>query len=107
MHAFNFIVSLGVITLLFALIFKFLPDVKIPWSKVWFGAIVTALLFTVGKFLLEFYVGRQGVASSSRTAASVVAVLLWIYYASMILLLGAEFTHVYAKRTGTGLMPPI
>ncbi len=103
-HAFNFVVSLGVVTLLFALIFKFLPEVKIRWSKVWFGAIVTALLFFFGKFLLEFYVGRQ-MAAAYGTAASVIAVLLWIYYASVILLLGAEFTHVYAKQTEAGLMP--
>ncbi len=99
-HAFNFVVSFGVITLRFAFIFKFLPDVKIPWSKVWIGAIVTALLFTAGKFVLEFYLGRQ-MASSYGTAASFVAVLLWIYYASVILLFGAEFTHVYAKQTGS------
>jgi membrane protein len=104
-HLVNFMVSFGVITLLFALIFKYLPDVKIPWRKVWIGAIVTALLFTLGKFLLGLYLGRQSTASAYGAAGSVIVILMWVYYASVILLSGAEFTQVYAKQTGAKIVP--
>jgi len=104
-HAVDFIVSFGVITLLFAMIFKYLPDVKIPWSKVWIGAIVTALLFTLGKFLLGLYLGRQSTSSAYGAAGSVIVILMWVYYASVILLFGAEFTQVYAKATGAKIVP--
>ena len=96
----NFALSLAVISLLFAMIFKYLPDVPIAWSDVWHGAIATGLLFTVGKSLLGLYLGRSAVASSYGAAGSLVVVLLWIYYSSMILLFGAEFTEVYARRVG-------
>ncbi|HZQ47229.1 MAG TPA: YihY/virulence factor BrkB family protein, partial [Verrucomicrobiae bacterium] len=99
-HVLNFVVSFGVITVLFAMIFKFLPDVKVPWSKVWVGAIVTSFLFTVGKYLLGLYLGRESTASTYGAAGSVIVILLWIYYASLILFAGAEFTHAYAFETG-------
>lgn len=93
-------VSIGLATVLFALIFKVLPDVKILWKDVWHGAFVTAVLFEIGKFALGFYLGRESTASSFGAAGSVVLLLLWVYYASCILLFGAEFTQVYAKAAG-------
>jgi len=104
-HAIDFIVSFGVVTLLFAMIFKYLPDVRIPWSKVWIGAIVTALLFTLGKYLLGLYLGRASTSSAYGAAGSVIVILMWVYYASVIVLAGAEFTQVYAKRTGAKIVP--
>jgi membrane protein len=92
-----FFVSLGLVTVLFALIFKILPDAKVRWRNVWVGAVVTALLFEMGKFGLSYYLGRESTASSYGTAASVVLLLLWVYYASCILLFGAEFTQVYSR----------
>jgi vacuolar-type H+-ATPase subunit I/STV1 len=104
-HILNFIVSFGVVALLFAMIFKYLPDVKIPFSKVWVGAIGTAILFTIGKYLLALYLGRESTKSSFGAAASVIIILMWVYYASLILFFGAEFTQVYAKQTGTKVVP--
>jgi len=100
-----FCVSFGVVTTLFAFIFKVLPDVRIGWRQVWLGAVVTALLFELGKFGLSFYLGRPGTASSFGAAGSVVVILLWVYYASCILLFGAEFTQVYARETGHEILP--
>jgi membrane protein len=99
-HTINFVVSFGVITLLFAIMFKFLPDVKVRWSDVWAGAVLTSLLFTIGKFLLGLYLGRASTTSSYGAAGSVVLILLWVYYASIIIFLGAEFTQAYAKARG-------
>src|SRR6185369_81448 len=104
-HIFDFAVSFAVITLLFAMIFKYLPDVRIPWSKVWVGAVGTALLFTLGKYLLGLYLGKQSTASAYGAAGSVIVILMWVYYASVILFFGAEFTQVYAKQTGTKVVP--
>lgn len=104
-HIVNFVISFGVITLLFALMFKVLPDAKIAWSDVWLGAAITALLFEVGKYLLGFYLGRATVASAYGAAGSLVVLLLWVYYASQILLFGAEFTQVYANKYGSGVKP--
>lgn len=101
----NFVVSFGVITLLFAMIYKILPDVEIAWSDVWVGAVATALLFTIGKFLLGLYLGHSTVASSYGTAGALVVILLWIYYSAQILFLGAEFTQVYARRFGSHIRP--
>jgi membrane protein len=101
----NGIISFGFITLLFAMIYKILPDVKIAWRHVWIGAAVTALLFTVGKFLIGLYLGRTTVTSSYGAAGSLVVVLLWVYYSSQIFLFGAEFTRVYTERSGTQVMP--
>jgi len=101
----NFLVSFGVITLLFAMMYKILPDVKIGWSDVWIGAAMTALLFSVGKFLIGLYLGKSGVASAYGAAGSLVVILLWVYYSSQILLFGAEFTFVYANKYGSHIEP--
>ena len=101
----NFVVSYGVISLLFALMFKVLPDVKMSWKDVWIGAIVTAFLFSVGKFLVGLYLGHSSVASAYGAAGTVVIVILWLYYAAQIVLLGAEFTHIYANRYGSLTRP--
>lgn len=101
----NVVVSFGVITLLFALIFKVLPDVKIVWRDVWIGAIITALLFNVGKFLTGIYLGRSSVTSAYGAAGSLVIVLLWVYYSAQILFFGAKFTQVYSNRYGSRLKP--
>lgn len=101
----NFIVSFGVITLLFGMMYKILPDVKIGWSDVWIGAAMTALLFSVGKFLIGLYLGKSGVASAYGAAGSLVLILLWVYYSSQILLFGAEFTFVYANKYGSRIEP--
>ena len=94
----NFGLSLLVVTALFAMIFKVLPDLDLGWRDVWLGAIVTALLFTLGKGLIGLYLGRAGTASVYGAAGSVVLVLLWVYYSAQMLFLGAEFTAVYARR---------
>lgn len=101
----GFAVSFAVVTLLFAFIFKVLPDAEIEWRNVWIGAAVTALLFEIGKFGLGFYLGRESTASGFGAAGSVVILLLWVYYASCILLFGAEFTQVYARETGNRIQP--
>jgi len=104
-HGLDFIVSFVVVTLLFAMIFKYLPDVHVPWRKVWVGAIGTTVLFTIGKILLGVYLGRQSTSSAYGAAGSVILILLWVYYASVIMLFGAEFTQVYAKRSGAVIRP--
>ena len=96
----NFSVSFVVITLLFAMIFKILPDAQISWRQVWLGAALTALLFTIGKFLIGLYLGRSSMASSYGVAGSFVVLLVWVYYSAQILYLGAEMTKVYADQTG-------
>ncbi len=104
-HLANFVVSFGIITLLFALIYKFLPDVKIRWRDVWLGAVVTAFLFTVGKLAIGLYLGHSRIATAYGAAGSLVIVLAWIYYSSQILFFGAEFTNVYANRHGREIEP--
>jgi membrane protein len=101
----NFVVSIGVITCLFALIFRYLPDAKVKWRDVWLGAIVTGVLFTIGKFALSFYLGRASTTSVYGAAGSLVALLIWVYYSGQILFFGAEFTQVYAKFYDTGIKP--
>lgn len=101
----NVVVSLAVITLLFAMIFRLLPDAKIAWKDVWAGAALTALMFTVGKFGIGEYLGRASVGSSYGAAGSLVVLILWVYYSSQILLFGAEFTQVYARQTGSPIEP--
>jgi membrane protein len=101
----NFSVSLAVIAALFALIFKVVPDVEIKWRDVWPGALVTALLFTVGKFSLGLYLGRSSVSSSYGAAGSLIVLVIWVYYATQILFFGAEFTQVYAKHRGARIEP--
>jgi membrane protein len=94
------VVSFAVITVLFALIFKVLPDIKIAWRAVWLGGAVTSLLFTFGKFLLGWYLGRSTTISAYGAAGSVVLILMWVYYSAQILFFGAEITKVYATRFG-------
>lgn len=101
----NSSVSFLVITGLFALIFKVLPDVKIPWRLVWPGAAFTALLFTAGKFALGWYLGRASVSSPYGAAGSLVVLVIWVYYAAQIMFLGAEFTREYARTRGAALPP--
>jgi membrane protein len=93
--------SVAVITVLFAILYRFLPDVKLGWHDVTTGAFVTALLFTIGKQLIGLYLGQGTTASSYGAAGSVMVLLLWVYYASQIVLLGAEFTRVYTRREGS------
>jgi membrane protein len=97
--------DLAVVVLLFAMIFKFLPDVKIQWRDVWLGAAITAILFGIGKWLLGFYLGSGAAGSAYGAASSLITLLLWVYYSSQILLFGAEFTQVYAARAGRELKP--
>ena len=97
----NFIVSFAVITLLFAMIFKILPQTPVAWSDVWVGAAVTSLLFDVGKLLIGLYLGKSSIASTYGAASSLAIVLAWVYYSAQILYFGAEFTHVYATRHGS------
>jgi membrane protein len=101
----NFMISFSVITLLFAAIYKFLPDVRAPWKDLWVGAIVTALLFNMGKFLIGLYLGNSGVTSAYGAAGSLVVILLWVFYSAQIILFGAEFTQVYAKYRGSNIQP--
>lgn len=104
-HIVDLVVSVGVTTLLFAAIFKFLPDVKVEWRNVWVGALGTALLFALGKYLLGLYLGRESTESAYGAAGAVVIILLWFYYAAIILFFGAEFTQVYARSTGSRIVP--
>lgn len=101
----NFIVSFLVITLLFAMIFKFLPEIKIAWRDVWLGAAVTSVLFSLGKFLIGLYLGRSEVGNTFGAAGSLAILLIWIYYSAQILFFGAEFTQVYANRYGSKIVP--
>ncbi|HSU20972.1 YihY/virulence factor BrkB family protein [Comamonadaceae bacterium OTU4NAUVB1] len=97
----NTVVSIGITTVLFAMIFKLMPTVRIEWHDVWIGAIVTAVLFEVGKTLIGLYLGKSGVNESFAAAGSLVVLLAWVYYAAQIFLLGAEFTKVYANEHGS------
>jgi membrane protein len=98
-------VSLLVFTMLFALMFKYLPDVEIRWKSVWVGAVATAVLFALGKFLISLYLGRSTVASSYGAAGSLVVLLLWVYYSALILFFGAELTRAYARHFGERIQP--
>jgi membrane protein len=99
-EALNIVVSLAVITALFAMIYKVLPDVKLAWGDVWVGGLVTAGFFTIGKSLIGLYIGTSAMASTYGAAGSVIVVLVWVYYSAQIILLGAEFTREYVKRFG-------
>jgi membrane protein len=101
MQMFGSVASFAIITLPFAMMFKWLPDTHVAWRDVWVGAAITAALFELGKFLIGFYIGKQGLESTYGAAASLVILLIWVYYSSQIVLLGAEFTHVHAKRRGS------
>ena len=99
------IFDFAVIVFLFAMIFKFLPDAKIQWRDVWIGAVITAILFGIGKWLLGLYLGSGAAGSAYGPASSLITLLLWVYYSSQILLFGAEFTQVYADRAGREVKP--
>jgi membrane protein len=101
LHGLDLALSIAVTSVLFALIYKVLPRVKIGWRDVWVGAIATSLLFTLGKFVVGLYIGKSKVASGFGTAGSLVVLMLWVYYSAQIFLLGAEFTWVYAHRFGS------
>lgn len=104
---FNFLVSFGVMVLLFALIYKVMPDVKVPWRYIWTGAIVTALLFNIGRHLIGVYLGSGSVSSTYSAAASLGIILLWVFYSAQILLFGAEFVKVYAQHHGRHQIKPV
>jgi membrane protein len=97
----DFVLNFLVLILLFAMMFKYLPDIEIGWRDVWIGAVLTAMLFNLGKFLIGLYLGYQGMESTYGAAASVVLILIWIYYSAQIVFFGAEFTQVYARRYGS------
>ena len=101
----NFVVSFAFITLLFAGIYKFLPDVNVAWKDLWVGAATTALLFNIGKFLIGLYLGSSGATSTYGAAGSLVVILLWVFYSAQLILFGAEFTQVYAKYRGSEITP--
>ncbi|NHF60998.1 YihY/virulence factor BrkB family protein [Flavobacteriaceae bacterium TP-CH-4] len=101
----DFIISVAIISLLFALMFKFLPDVKIRWKTVWVGAVLTAVLFVIGKLLLSLYFGQAQPGSTYGAAGTLILILLWVSYSSLLLFFGAEFTYVFAERYGHGIRP--
>ncbi len=103
----NFLVSLGTIRCLFAIIYKVLPDVDIKWKSVWVGALVTAILFTIGKTLLGLYFGMAEPGDSFGAAGTIILVMLWVNYSCLILFFGAEFTQVYAHRYGYNIRPSV
>ena len=104
-YAITLVFSFAMVTLLFAAIFKVLPDARIAWRDVWVGAVVTALLFVIGKFLIGLYLGRSDPGQAYGAAGSLAVVLVWIYYSAMIVLFGAEFTQTWAVRRGGGIAP--
>jgi membrane protein len=105
LQAINFAASLAVVTLLFALLFRYVPDAEIAWRDVWIGALATATLFTIGKFLLGLYLGRSDPGSAFGAAGALALLLVWIYYSAIILFLGAEFTQAQAAQRGAGIAP--
>jgi membrane protein len=100
---FDNIVSLGIVTVLFALMYKYLPDAAIDWSDVWMGSVITALLFVIGQTLIALYIARSGIASAYGASGALLALLIWIYYSAMVLLFGAEFTKMYAQARGKSI----
>jgi membrane protein len=101
LHLGNMLFSFVSVTVLFALLYKVVPDLKIEWRDVWIGAIVTSLLFSIGKFFIGLYIGKAGVGSAYGAAGSLVVFIIWVYYSAQIFFLGAEFTHTFAKRHGS------
>jgi membrane protein len=97
----TFVVSLALLTTLFALVYRYVPRADIAWSDVWLGAAVTAVLFIIGRYLIGLYLGTAGIGSAFGAAGSLVVLLMWVYYTAQIFLLGAEFTWVYAHRYGS------
>jgi membrane protein len=104
-EALNVIISLAITSVLFALIFKLVPDVKIAWRDVWVGGVVTAVLFSIGRVALGWYVGRSATVSPFGAAGSLVALIVWVYYSAQILFFGAEFAQAYAARYGSRVVP--
>jgi membrane protein len=100
-HVLDIVVNLGLLTVVFALIYKMIPRVEVSWHDVWIGAAVTAVLFTIGKVAIGLYLGKSDVTSSFGSAGSLVVLMIWVYYAAQIFLLGAEFTRVYAEKFGS------
>lgn len=98
---FNQALSIGLIMVLFAFMYKFLPDIKIAWKDVWVGALFTSILFNIGKYLIGLYLGNSNVGSSFGAAGSILVILLWVYYSAQLILFGAEFTEVYSARFGS------
>lgn len=101
----NAAISFGLTVLLFGMIYKVLPDVEISWRDVWVGATATAVLFTVGRYLIGLYLTRSSVSSAYGAAGSLVIILVWVYYSTQVILLGAEFTQVYARKRGSRILP--
>lgn len=101
----NLIISFSIVTLIFALIFKVLPDANVKWRDVWVGAFVTTILFSIGKYLIGFYLGSSSFSSAYGAAGSLVIILVWIYYSTIIVLFGAELTSVYTEVTGERIKP--
>lgn len=103
--AINVIIALAFVAFIFGMIFKVLPDAKIQWRQVWVGSVVTTLLFTLGKYLIGFYLGNSSFNSAYGAAGSLVIILVWVYYSTVIVLFGAELTSVYAKEIGSEIQP--
>jgi membrane protein len=101
----NIGMSLALVTLIFAILFKVLPDAKIKWRDVWVGSLVTTAFFTLGKYLIGFYLGNSSVNSAYGAAGSLVIILIWVYYSTVIFLFGAELTSVYAEKLGSDIQP--
>jgi len=101
----NILISLAMIAFIFAILFKVLPDAKIKWRDVWVGSVITTALFTLGKFLIGFYLGNSSVNSAYGAAGSLVIILIWVYYSTVIFLFGAELTSVYADKLGSHIEP--
>lgn len=101
----SIVLSLGMTTLMFALLFKYLPDTDIKWQDVWTGAFFTAVLFAIGKYLIGFYIGNSSISTTFGTAGALAALLVWVYYSSQIIILGAEFTQVWVRRSGRHIPP--
>lgn len=105
LRSLDFILSVSIITVLFSLIFKYLPDAYIKWRDVWTGGLITALLFTIGKFLISWFISTSDPGSAYGAAGSIIVILVWIYYSSLIVLFGAEFTQQYASEFGEEIRP--
>jgi membrane protein len=101
LHLLSSLVSFAVVSVLFAMMFKWLPDTSVDWYDVWLGAIITGLLFELGKSAIGFYIGKQGLESTYGAASSIVVVLVWVYYSAQIVLMGAEITHAFATHKGS------
>jgi membrane protein len=101
----DFLVSFGFITVLFALIFKILPNARVRWTDIWVGSAFISFMFTLGKMAIGFYLGNSNIVSTFGAASSLVVVLLWVFYSSQIFLFGAEFTKIFANRFGSDIVP--